>query len=335
MEYSLISKYRAQLMGMAMILIIIFHLSVKSIGFIDQMKNICDFGVNLFFFLSGYSMYYAWLKNPNVSNFWKKRISRIFVTFLPIVIIWCLPQFLIGRISIWELIGKCSTVYFWYNGNLLYWFVSGLVVLYFVTPVWLKIFDRQPKIMVFATVLIYVLLVYLARVTDLSHNKCFIDRALVYFMGLIIGRKAYNNCKVTKKESVFIILFVLSGILVFAMSGYDFNNYDYKYIVELFFTVPVILILVKMFDITKGIYSFKILIFCGNITLECYLLHERILFVLGAITDKINIRLDPYLIVINILAIIITIIVAKVYKLMIGHIYMNEAKSQLKKSFGL
>ncbi len=48
MSFSIMSKYRNHFMGLAVILILIFHLSVSLTGTMDALKNCCDFGVNIF-----------------------------------------------------------------------------------------------------------------------------------------------------------------------------------------------------------------------------------------------------------------------------------------------
>lgn len=47
---NLLSKYRTQLMGLAMLLILIFHtgIDVKSINIIRSIKDIGDVGVDIF-----------------------------------------------------------------------------------------------------------------------------------------------------------------------------------------------------------------------------------------------------------------------------------------------
>ena len=78
--YLNISKTRNSLMGIAMIMIVIFHTSIKYPYVLDLMKNFGDFGVNIFFLVSGFSMYFAWKKTPNVKAFYVKRFSRILIT---------------------------------------------------------------------------------------------------------------------------------------------------------------------------------------------------------------------------------------------------------------
>lgn len=73
MDYKNISKSRTMLMGLAMIMIMIFHTTIKMPAILDLAKNFGDFGVNIFFLISGFSMFYAWKKDSDLKHFYKKR----------------------------------------------------------------------------------------------------------------------------------------------------------------------------------------------------------------------------------------------------------------------
>ena len=78
MNMSLISKYRGQLMGFAILIVALFHSSIVHTN--DLVDFFCfsgDMGVDIFFFLSGFGMYYACLKKQTYGQFMKKRMVRI------------------------------------------------------------------------------------------------------------------------------------------------------------------------------------------------------------------------------------------------------------------
>ena len=89
-EISLLSKYRTQLMGLAMLLILIFHtgIDVKSVNVIRSIKDIGDVGVDIFLLLSGIGLYFSYSKNNDKKYFYKKRVLRILPTFIPVAIVW-------------------------------------------------------------------------------------------------------------------------------------------------------------------------------------------------------------------------------------------------------
>ena len=66
-ELNLLSKYRTQLMGLAMLLILIFHSSIdlSHINIIRSLKDTGDVGVDIFLLLSGIGLYFSYTKNNN------------------------------------------------------------------------------------------------------------------------------------------------------------------------------------------------------------------------------------------------------------------------------
>jgi peptidoglycan/LPS O-acetylase OafA/YrhL len=69
-------------------MIAVFHTDILYPHSLDLIKNFGDFGVNIFFAVSGFSMCYAWRKNTDSLTFLKSRFLRILVTVLPVSIVW-------------------------------------------------------------------------------------------------------------------------------------------------------------------------------------------------------------------------------------------------------
>ena len=94
------------------------------------------------------------------------------------------------------------------------------------------------------------------------------------------------------------------------MNKWNVFNYDYKFIVYLFFTMPFIFVSAYIFTTIKSIRLHGILGFCGLITLEVYLFQEKITIVVTAILKRIPISLDSYGIITNIIAVTVTVLCA-------------------------
>ncbi|MFV0538204.1 MAG: acyltransferase family protein [Dysgonomonas sp.] len=89
MELNLLSKYRSQLMGIAILWIMLFHsnLDVSFFTIFDLIKSIGNAGVDIFMFVSGFGIYYSLIKGVSLKTFYKNRLWRILPYYLPIVII--------------------------------------------------------------------------------------------------------------------------------------------------------------------------------------------------------------------------------------------------------
>ena len=73
MEINLLSKYRAALMGVAMLFIAVFHstLTIDNIIGLRFIKFAGDIGVDIFFFVSGIGMFYSFLKTTDIKSFYR------------------------------------------------------------------------------------------------------------------------------------------------------------------------------------------------------------------------------------------------------------------------
>ena len=86
------SRYRGELMGAAIVFIILFHVPLARSDAFFGLRRCGNIGVDMFF-LSGIGLWYSWVKNPSVSHFYKRRLLRIFPTWLVISSIYYLQRF--------------------------------------------------------------------------------------------------------------------------------------------------------------------------------------------------------------------------------------------------
>lgn len=305
----IISKQRNAIMGIATILIMVFHTSITMTGIADVVKNWCDFGVNIFFLMSGFSMYYSWMKQPVTAIFIKKRLLKIGLTFCPVVIVWCFPQVLIGRIGLAEFIEKTLSIRFWIDGNLLYWFISGIVLLYLITPAWMKIFEKDSKMCWVATSIIVIIVFWAAMLGPLKHVRIFVYRMPSYFIGIY-----FADMNKRKRNSKFI--YICSGImgvtgiaLTVVMKVYEWEFLS-RYFVYLLLVPIVVELLAVLLDKINGKYFGKGLAFMGMISLETYLMQERVQFILQAVINKMGLISRTVNLLVGLVAIVMTIIAA-------------------------
>ena len=315
MNYKDISKSRSCIMGFAMIMIIIFHTDIQYHHLLDIIKNYGDFGVNLFFAISGFSMCYAWKKEADTKKFLKNRFLRIGITYFPISIVWCFLTYLMHESTFVEMICKILTIQFWLDGNLLQWFVSAILVFYLFTPIWMIGYDNNKKINIIISLAISIVCLFLPIfVSGLFKYSLFFQRVPSYILGLFLGKITIEEKEYTvfSKLSFFSTLFIAVVLLIII----DFSpfNFKYKYIIYMFLTYPVLMMLSFIFSkLKESNWLVKFFIFMGGITLEIYLLHEKILKIANIIKGKLPIIFDQRNIIINILVIAITICIAFLY----------------------
>ena len=63
-ELANISRFRGELMGAAMLFIILFHVGLPREDAFYGLRRMGNVGVDMFLFLSGIGLWFSWMKNP-------------------------------------------------------------------------------------------------------------------------------------------------------------------------------------------------------------------------------------------------------------------------------
>lgn len=148
LKIQMLSTYRNLLMGLAAIGVFVMHFIVQGVlAFPSPLKKIetvlllwGSSGVDVFCLLSGFGLFYSLEKNPKLSQYYKKRVIRVYIPFLLITI----PGYLFFlKISIKKCLIKWTTLYLWVSGNDGTWFVSFIIVMYLLSPIIYKFYKSS------------------------------------------------------------------------------------------------------------------------------------------------------------------------------------------------
>lgn len=147
-KIQMLSTYRNLLMGLAAIGVFVMHFIVQGVlAFPSPLKKIetvlllwGSSGVDVFCLLSGFGLFYSLEKNPKLSQYYKKRVVRVYIPFLLITI----PGYIFFlKVSIKKCLIKWTTLYLWVSGNDGTWFVSFIIVMYLLSPIIYKFYKSS------------------------------------------------------------------------------------------------------------------------------------------------------------------------------------------------
>lgn len=144
LNLSAISKYRNEIYGISAIWIVLFHATsgygldaTFGFSFLEEIESWLrlSFGVDVFLFLSGISLYFSFSKRPSYDGFIRRRIGRIIpALILTWMIKWAVLTIL-GEHSMPWFIWQMTLIPFFVEGNSNgAWFISIIVFLYFIFP---------------------------------------------------------------------------------------------------------------------------------------------------------------------------------------------------------
>lgn len=295
-----ILKYKTELMGVAICLIIWFHsiYIVNNIA-LSFIKNICDIGVDIFMFLSGFSLAFSFSKDSNIRHFYKKRFLRILPTYFLIFFFVYLYHDIVkqnGNIS--DVLYNLFFLNFFLDGNIFIWFIPVILVYYLITPLYINLIRYSYKISYLPYIIAILLILFIVFDIKFSHGFLWL-RLPIFLLGINLY---FDN----DRKNHGLLLFMISLVCLvgcYYCLNIDSSLYGLKYILY----IPIVATILYSYRSIN--YIKTILAFMGGITLEIYLLHERIQWLLD---NYINNQL-----ILCVTSIVITIVLSYCVKLFI------------------
>lgn len=313
MNYSIISKYRSQIMAIAILWIAVLHATMWfPIEIINWIKLIGQGGVDIFLFISSFGLYYAFQKGTSNKEFITKRILRIIPYFLPIALFrWYYMDY-----SFTNGLLLVSTMSFWVLGDRSMWYVSAIIPLYILTPFYLQKIKGHERLATIITVVVTLLCGYFFFNTNVI---VFVARIPVFFLGFLAGKYSFEKKEITTKA---LLVHLVGMVIGFAILRYSFQfgeevlwGYGLYWYPFLLISWPLCILIGYFFALTDKIkFTFLSTTFdkIGRVTFEFYLLHELIIKIVSNIISVAP-QYNHYGIVLNVLILFITYYVAKYY----------------------
>lgn len=252
----------------ASILILIFHLWINifdrtsSLFEIENfIRKICYIGVDIFFFLSSYSISKSEIKD--YKKFIFNRLIKVYLVFILFAVIgaicfnWNFKTFLL-TISGIQLFIK--------GGGSFLWFIPALMIIYILLPLFNKI-DNKYKILTPIITLITWLLFTIIISVYTKYNQIFIftNRIPIILLGCYCSKYCILDKLNLKKYLILMISLLVLGIFIL----YKFNHVTCSYINDIFYlvSIPLIIGLILLINL---IPTNKIIDKIGSATLEMY-----------------------------------------------------------------
>lgn len=325
----LISKYRGSIMGLAIILIMFTHNSMVFPSYFGKINSgirmLAQSGVDIFFLLSGLGCYYS-LQSKSIKKFYQKRIVRIFCPYIVILVTFGLYRVCLRGDSFFEYLFQYGLVSFFTKAELSEWFIAAILVTYLFTPLLFKLLKYEKKFFVVLFILFY-FIIAISRIYFGNYHvynvivDIWFTRLPSYLLGMLIAKRISekNNTLLSDKQ-IYSIIIVAVICMVITMTLFSIKFQSYWLINRLLFLpmiLGVVLIFVCVLEQTKGKLLVNALKWLGGITLEIYLLHEKVLGICDGIVKYIIHNNIFASIVSNILAVILAVCLAKLLNLLI------------------
>lgn len=290
--WDVISDYRGVLMGISIICIIIFHYvedcgiyHVHKNGWVEFFRNyITSSSVDGFLFLSGFGLYYAMKKHPDISQFYKRRFTRILIPYFLIAIpALCWNDFLFDKTGVKAFFSDLSFYSFFTRGMSWFWYILLICFCYLIFPFIFRAIDKAPdeeseQMRIINLFTFFTMITFVIRLSnkELFDNTYLALLRIPFFcLGCFIGKYSYEKRSISGGTyglmllSLFAIQFRKGSKIIFARYSAAFLNISACILIAILFSK------LKHFEKIHN-WIKKFFEWFGKYSLELYLAHVTV-----------------------------------------------------------
>lgn len=313
------------IMAFSAILILIFHLwiNVTDTRIEIFLRQLSVIGVDIFFFVSSYSL--GKRKNIEYKSFIKNRFQKVYLKFIILSIIgmfifnWNIKKFITIILGI-ELLTK--------GGGSFLWFLPGIMLMYIILPLYIKLDSKHPKIAPFIVITSEMFLtIIISYFTNYQEIFILTNRIPIILLGYYFAKHhIFEYLKTTKKRYwlTTIITLTLGIIISYLVNIYHFRLDWFKDVFYILY-IPLIIGFILLIDSIKENKISKLI---GSITLELYGL--QMIFGFKIANDILGYTKEKLLS--NIITILILILIASLIKRLFDIVNNRIEKSKVRDS---
>lgn len=300
MDLSKISRYRGELMGFAIIIVMLFHVYTPRSDAFYGLRRMGNLGVDIFFFLSGVGLWFSWVRQQNWKRFYLNRLLRIYPAWLIVAGYYYLSRFNPAKPSYSLPFGGTGSAEvdsyidlfgdvlfnwdFWLHDELTFWYVPATMMLYLFAPFYMELVRRHSvfRWLVVLPLMWCIIVQYVTPIHQaVGHIEIFWSRIPVFLLGIniadMVRRKVVLDKQAWWMVAVFFAVSLTSCVWLEQMRHGRFPLYTER-MLYIVLAVTTILIMSEAFDrlnaVTFRRFSLNgLFAWVGGISLEMYLFH--------------------------------------------------------------
>ncbi len=279
-ELANISRFRGALMGIAMLIIIMFHVDLARWDTFYGLRRMGNLGVDMFLFLSGIGLWFSWTKRPSYRHFYFRRLIRIYPAWLIIACLYFIPRIPVrDAASLVNLLGEILFNWnFWRFDELDFWYIPAIMMLYLFAPPYMTLIRRHPVYRWLPVVMIMwcVLVQWVTPIHGaVGHLEIFWSRVPIFFIGINMG-EAVRRKDTIDGQGVWLLwlMFLMTFASCFFLE--QVRHGQFPLFVERMLYIPLTITSILIFNrVLRHLPSrlTAVLAWVGSLSLECYLIH--------------------------------------------------------------
>lgn len=294
---NLVSKYRNCIYGFSILWVVVFHgWAITKVdytfghSFLDPLQSLIavgGVGVDVFLLLSGISLYFSFQKDSDLYRFAKKRILRIFPALFLIDGIYWFVRYAVLNGDVAGFVSRITLLRFWLTGDQGVYFVSLIMVLYFIYPfIYSYLFGRERGnpfvrlLILLAIEFALIWLVFLVSPKWYSLTEIALTRVPVFTIGCWLGKSVFERRQVGRIWWIAAVAASLLFVVVIDLNVLHGMQRRFFYIVGgvgFTFSLTLLFYAIDKLDEHVGAMVVKGLSFVGSFSLELYLSHIMVI----------------------------------------------------------
>ncbi len=204
--YDIFSRYRGELMGFAMVWVLLFHTFHLGLGnsWLRDLRDLGFFGVDIFIFLSALGLSLSLSRRKqSYGAYLRRRLVRVLPTYWLVTGLYGLALRLAGEASLRSVAWTMSTLFYWFQKpNYFNWYIPGLLVFYLLEPplTALLVRCRRRELVTAGLCLLAFPLYHLTQLHGLAHIGDVILRLPVFCLGTLVGLDIAQGRELTPRR---------------------------------------------------------------------------------------------------------------------------------------
>ena len=302
-ELANISRFRGELMGAAMLFVILFHVSLPRSDAFFGLRRMGNIGVDIFLFLSGIGLWFSWMKGRiqesgvgsqevgfwhKLGEFYKRRLLRIYPAWLIMASLFYVPDYLGPRKfsqTFVDLLGDVLINWdFWLYDELTFWYVPSIMMLYLFAPFYMELIRRHPVYRWLPVVMVMwcILVQWVTPIHQaVGHLEIFWSRVPIFFIGINMG-EIVRRKETIDGTGIWMILLMFGMALSASLFLEQVRHGQFPLFIERMLYIPLtvtsVLLLNRVFRRTPSWFN-AVFKWVGALSLEAYLIHAHFVLV--------------------------------------------------------
>lgn len=278
-----LTHYKSFLMGVSMLWIVMYHAGLP-IPILSYLKDIGYLGVDVFIFLSAYSLYFSFSRNGDLKTYYRKRAVRILPSYyLVLVSVWLVETYLFQEQTapLWQLASMLGFYVPFLNWDYFLWYIPGILFLYAIFPFLYKHLSFIQKYGLGLLGIFLLLNLGYFLWSKESGNGLFLltPRIAIFVLGMIYARHERRVITAILPYKGYYIcgtLMVMVGLMVLRQMEMSLVLTGGLMLGTLPFALAMPGFYYLMIGCARSSWLNCLFVFLGTYSLEIYLLHEKL-----------------------------------------------------------